>query len=254
MKYTDLMKFITATKNSINTAYSAVEAALMKRDETREKNNAEFDADAHSVHPKYTAEFIRQANEEVNSTYQNEVSAAVETCRENIKNQKAGYMEVVNDFYRPDGKQIDESDVALLNSGIPMTNTEIFEMVKKYGDNTTMLRIIAKYAADNNIDVAPEIANIFRRVGLSGSVEEKAFDRFVHFAAMGLAHPDEDYTLYQSRLGDYEEDARIALMKATIVKDSALQGEIEAAEQAVVDRHNAARPKNLDVGHIDALH
>ena len=173
----------------------------------------------------------RQAYADVFQAYEEETAAAVDACHETIKAQKAAFMDMVNAFYRPDGKKIDADCVTLLNSGIKLSNTEIFDMVMKYSDNVTMLRIIEKYVADTKIDIPQEMHNILWRVSSNGSKEERAFDHFVNLAGGGFNHPDRYFYLYQGRLDVYEDEARLELMKAEIVRDEELLTKIRETEQ-----------------------
>ena len=173
----------------------------------------------------------RQAYADVFQAYEEETAAAVDACRETIKAQKAAFMDMVNAFYRPDGKKIDADCVTLLNSGIKLSNTEIFDMVMKYSDNVTMLRIIEKYVVDTKINIPQEMRNIFWRVSSNGSKEERAFDHFVNLAGGGFNHPDRYFYLYQGRLDAYEDVARLELMKAEIVRDEELLTKIRETEQ-----------------------
>ena len=107
-------------------------------------------------------------------------------------------------------------------------------MVMKYSDNMTMLRIIEKYVRDMKVDVPQEMRNIFWRVSCNGSMEEKAFDRFVNLAGAGLSHPDRYFYLYQARLDVYEDNARLELMKSTVVRNEELLTEIKKTEMELI--------------------
>lgn len=231
MKYTELMNFITTTKTAINETYTKIEAALKNETEKKEQLKQMFDADAKNILPKYSKEYVSQAYADVFHAYEEETAAAVDACRETIKAQKAAFMDMVNAFYRPDGKKIDADCVTLLNSGIKLSNTEIFDMVMKYSDNVTMLRIIEKYVEDTKINIPQEMHNIFWRVSSNGSKEERAFDHFVNLAGGGLNHPDRYFYMYQMRLDAYEDEARLELMKAAIVRDEELLTKIRETEQ-----------------------
>ena len=231
MKYTELMNFITTTKTAINETYTKIEAALKNETEKKEQLKQMFDADAKNILPKYSREYVRQAYADVLQAYEEETAAAVDACHETIKAQKAAFMDKVNAFYRPDGKKIDADCVTLLNSGIKLSNTEIFDMVMKYSDNVTMLRIIEKYVVDTKINIPQEMHNIFWRVSCNGSKEERAFDHFVNLAGGGFNHPDRYFYLYQGRLDVYEDEARLELMKAEIVRDEELLTKIRETEQ-----------------------
>ena len=231
MKYTELMNFITTTKTAINETYTKIEAALNNETEKKEQLKQMFDADAKNILPKYSREYVRQAYADVFQAYEEETAAAVDACHETIKAQKAAFMDKVNAFYRPDGKKIDADCVTLLNSGIKLSNTEIFDMVMKYSDNVTMLRIIEKYVVDTKINIPQEMRNIFWRVSSNGSKEERAFDHFVNLAGGGFNHPDRYFYLYQGRLDAYEDVARLELMKAEIVRDEELLTKIRETEQ-----------------------
>ena len=58
---------------------------------------------------------------------------------------------------------------------------------------------------------------------------------------MGMNHPNENYTLFQSRLDDYEEDAVLRLLKAKLFMDDATQQRIDQIEENQRKKHNDVR-------------
>ena len=238
-----LFNAIAKCKAAINTGYQGIEAALMKRDIENDKLKKDS--------KKYTKDGMYEAHSKIVEQFNNDITAAVDTCKGVIAEQKAAYMAVVNEYYRPDGAKIDSDDMALLNSGIILQNDEIFDMIKKHRDNVTMLRVIGQYATEHKIitKIPAELGVVLKKATTGGNSEEKAFDRFIHFAAMGFEHPCESYTHFMQRLDDYEAEAVIAIKKATLYIDADVQDKIDELVHAQYEKNNDTR-KHLDPGHL----
>lgn len=205
-----LFEAIRKTKEAVYIGYRNIEAALMKRDEQDEELKK---------HYEYTRDHMNDLHSEIIRTFDEETKEAYDQVKSVVAEQKEAFQTVVKGFYRVDGKMIDPDDSAVLNSGIRLQDEEICDMVTKHIDNVTMLRLIMNHCGVNRLldlttdvknrasDLPAETLHVFRKVLYNGSKEEKIFDRFVHLSCMGFAHPSESYTLFQSRLDDYEQDA-----------------------------------------------
>ena len=234
----ELEKYIKATKEIIWNAYSEIEAALMEHDEELERQK--------KVHWQYSKEKADQEYQKAVDKFNTDTQTAVANCRAAIQKQRDGYMKEVHDYYTPDGSKIDLNGMNLIKADFAMTEDEFVSMVIKYADNTTMLRIIEKYADKfkmtdtiRNKDMKCAVALV--RAKKAGKTEEKIFDNFVHLSCMGMRHPDKNYTMYQSRLDDYEEDAILKILKAKIYMDDATQQRIEQIEAKRLQKHNDVR-------------
>lgn len=236
-----LIEIVGKTKKIIDVGYQELEAAFMKRDNASEAMKEKLD--------QYSRERTNELQDAIEATLEEEMKGTIDTVKAAIQEQKAAYMKVVNDFYRPNGKYIDLDDSALLNSGMDLQNDELYDMIMKHIDNCTMLRLILKYCTVNKLinlaegtsKLPDEVADIMHRVHFAGSREEKAFDTFVHLASMGLMHPDRHYPLYQARLDDYEEDAVIAIKKAALLIDDRRHAELEQLIYRKMEKHNDAK-------------
>lgn len=213
--------FFLGTKDAIYLGYQKIETALMKRDE----QNAEIK----KHYNDYSKDKMNDLYFDLVRTYNEETQEACEMVKEAVREQQEAFQTVVKGFYRSDGKMIDSNDIVLLNSGIRLQDEEICDLVMKHIDNVTMLRLIMNYCGVNTLvdttgavknranDLPVETINIFRKVLHNGSKELKIFDRFIHLSCMGFATPNESYTLFQSRLDDYEQDAINDLKEARFV-------------------------------------
>ena len=217
-----LFEAIRKTKEAINIGYQNIEASLMKRDEQNEELKK---------HTEYTNVRMNELYSDIIRIFNEETQEAYDQVKAVVAEQKEAFQTVVKGFYYPDGKMIDPDDSAVLNSGIMLLNDEIHDMVMKYIDNVTMLRLIMKHCGVNKLmdlttdvknrasDLPAETLAIFRKVFFFGSKEEKIFDRFVHLSCMGFLHPSENYTQFQSRLDDYEQDAINDLKEARFIPE-----------------------------------
>lgn len=231
----ELEKYITATKEAINKGYFGIQDALFKYDESLD--------DLVKTGWKKDETAYQQEYQKIVDTFNSETQSAILNCRAEIQRQKEAYMKEVSDYYKPDGSRIDMNDMNLIKSGLPMTVEEVIGMMDKHNDNPTMLRIIEKFAAEQRMidkirDNNTSYARALVRVKSAGKTEEKIFDSFVHLASMGMNHPDKTFTLHQARLGDYEEDAVLKLLKAKLFIDDATQQRIDQIEQNQRDKKN----------------
>lgn len=231
----ELEKYITAAKEAINKGYFGIQDALMKYDEALE----ELKKDGW----KYSEKQYSELYQGIVATFNTETQSAISDCKTAVQEQKNTYMKEVSAYYAPDGSRIDLNDMNLIKSGLPMTVDEVLGMIDKHVDNPTMLRIIEKFAIEQRMIDKIRNYNINHARALvraknAGKTEEKIFDRFVHFSAGGMNHPDKTFTLYQARLGDYEEEAILELLKAKLFIDDATQQRIDQIEQNQRDKKN----------------
>lgn len=238
VKNMELEKYIKATKDIIWNAYSEIEAALMERDEELERQK--------KAHWQYSKEKADMEYQKAIDKFNTDTQTAVINCRTAIQKQRDGYMKEVHDYYTPDGSKIDLNDMNLIKAGFAMTEDEFVNMVIKYADNTTMLRIIEKYAVESKmIDTIRnrhmKCAAALVRAKKAGEKEEKIFDTFVNLSTMGMKHPNEHYTMYQSRLDDYEEDAILSLLKAKLYIDDETRQQISSIEAKQLQKRNDVR-------------
>lgn len=231
----ELEKYIKKAKEVIDAGYYNIQDALMKRDGSLK-----------SLKEKgwqYSEEKYSELYQEIIATFSTETQSAVADCKAAVREQKDAYMKEVSAYYTPDGNKLDLNDMNLIKSGLPMTVDEVCGMIEKHSDNPTMLRVVEKFAVENIMmgkirDYNYLCAKALIRAKNAGKTEEKIFDRFVHLAVMGMNHPDEHYTLFQSKLDDYEEDAVLGLLKARLFIDDATQQRIDAIEQKQIDKRN----------------
>lgn len=236
----ELEKYIEVTKKAINTAYVEIEAALMARDEAKEKLKNQAD--------RYSEDGYREQYQAIVSKFDTDSQAAVSKCRAAVQEQKDAYMKVVSAYYTPDGSRIDLNDMNLIKSGLPMTVEEVCGMIEKHSDNPTMLRIIEKFAVEQKLidkirdyHIAYAVTLLHAKDG--GKREKQIFNTFVNLAGGGLNHPDRHYTMYQRNLDAYERDAHLSLLKAKLFIDPATEKEIKKIQQEIRDENNANKRK-----------
>ena len=99
---------------------------------------------------------------------QDETEAAVNAIRTALNGH-------LSDFYRADGKNINDDDLKLLKSGLRLTEGEINSLANKHSGNPAMLRLIGQYCDDNRIENT--LAKTLSKRALSnGEHERSAFD------------------------------------------------------------------------------
>ena len=89
-------------------------------------------------------------------------------------------------FYTVTPDRIDNNTMALLNSGIDVSEEEIDSLLFKNRFNTTMIRMISNYASKNK--KGTNLLTTYRLGATSnGTAEMKAFERFEHFCMNAVA-------------------------------------------------------------------
>ena len=215
----ELMKYITASKNAVNKGYQGLEKALMTYDEALEAAA---------------------------------ITAARDLMNAEIAKQRDGFTAEVMEYYRPDGSKIDQNDIAVLNAGFPLRDDEVFDLIVKHQENNTMLRSIYAYIKQNRMTgrVPTQLLRACMRAERGGEAETKIFDRFIHLATMGFAHPDRHYTMYQANLDEYETETELKLLKTVPYTSAEIQAKIDQIEREQMQKRNDTRAKlKLDAFH-----
>lgn len=235
----ELMKYITASKNAINKAYQELERALMAYDEAMAKLHEKADM--------MSEQAVRDEHKVIEQTLETAITGARDDMNAEIAKQRDGFTAEVGAYYRADGSKLDQNDVAVLNAGFPLRDEELFDLIIKHKDNVTMLRQISTYIKQNRLvnRVPVRLMRACVRSEKGGSEEGKIFERFIHLAAMGFAHPDEQYTFYQASLDSYEEDAKLSLLKAKLYIDTDAQKEIDTLQNEIWQKNNDTRAKRV---------
>ena len=219
----ELEKYIKVVREAINTGYYDVQDALMNRDESlkRLKNKGWKDDE--------TA--YQQEYQKIIDTFNQEIADTQARYEKKLQEQKDGYMKEVKEFYASDGSRIDLNFMNLIKAELPLTVEEITDAVIQNADNPTMIRVIHKYVLERNAHL-PEHKRIklenkyqaaFYKADSHGKKEEKIFDTFIGLAAYAIKYPSENYTIYWQKLDEYEEDAILELLKATLIIDDQTQ-------------------------------
>ena len=107
------------------------------------------------------------------------------SCNE-IYNDLKQKLAILKGFYEVTPDRIDNNTIALLNSGIDISEEEIDSLLFKYRFNTTMIRIVVNYAIENKKET--KLLTTYRLGATSnGTSEMKAFERFEHFCMNAVA-------------------------------------------------------------------
>lgn len=89
-------------------------------------------------------------------------------------------------FYTITPERIDNNVLALLDSGIDVSEEEIDGLLFKYRFNTTMIRIICDYADRKRMNTKL-FQSYFYATRNNGKLEMEAFERFEHFCMNAVA-------------------------------------------------------------------
>lgn len=102
--------------------------------------------------------------------YHDETERLKATLNLEYERLRTGLNEKLVDFYKPNGKAIDNDAVALLNSGIKLSEKEINALASTYKENPTMIRLISGYC--DNIGVRNGYVLALNKLAISEGKEE----------------------------------------------------------------------------------
>lgn len=121
-----------------------------------------------------------------NEEYDNSCNEIYNDLKQKLAILKSEFRIYLKGFYEVTPDRIDNNTIALLNSGIDISEEEIDSLLFKYRFNTTMIRIVVNYAIENKKET--KLLTTYRLGATSnGTSEMKAFERFEHFCMNAVA-------------------------------------------------------------------
>lgn len=115
-----------------------------------------------------------------NEEYDNSCIGIYNDLKQKLTALKSEFHIHLKGFYTVTLDRIDNNTMALLNSGIDVSEEEIDSLLFKNRFNTTMIRMISNYASKNK--KGTNLLTTYRLGATSnGTAEMKAFERFEHF-------------------------------------------------------------------------
>lgn len=166
----NFVKLIEQLKDSFVKAYKAL------YEEMRRHESAEATHRSHAA--KWTAKAMQDEAEEIRSEHTKNNKAILATLRVEREAIEAEFEKEVLKAYQPTGAAINEDDVLLLNSGIILSSNEIDNLVDKYLNNSTMLRVVESYAIQNGIETSTRAKHEFNHANSEGDFAREAFKVF----------------------------------------------------------------------------
>lgn len=138
---------------------------------------------------------------EAEETFKSAVAELGTGTAEKLNQIQKEFEEHLDDFYAPNGSRLDEPTVKLLNSGIQLNPKELDLLMKKYMDNTTMLRLLTQYgeAYEIRTDLLA-IAGYYAK--LDGKKERELFEGLRNMAEKTIAQDGTTFDVYQRHFGD----------------------------------------------------
>lgn len=108
--------------------------------------------------------------------------------------------EHLDDFYAPNGSKLDDPTVKLLNSGIQLKAKELDLLIRKYMDNTTMLRLLVQYGETH--EVRTDLLTIVGHYAkLDGKKERELFGELRGVAEKTITQDKATFNIYQKHFG-----------------------------------------------------
>lgn len=121
-----------------------------------------------------------------NEEYDNSCIGIYNDLKQKLTALKSEFHIHLKGFYEVTPDRIDNNTMALLNSGIDVSEEEIDSLLFKNRFNTTMIRMISNYASKNK--KGTNLLTTYRLGATSnGTAEMKAFERFEHFCMNAVA-------------------------------------------------------------------
>lgn len=111
---------------------------------------------------------IRKEGQE--EAYRSGVKKLQKDVKEKLFEVRKDFEEHLSEFYRPDGKMLDEDVVSLLNSGIRLSADEIDDLFKANLHNPTMLRLLSDFCDRQGI--GSEMAKVYGGATKDGGKRE----------------------------------------------------------------------------------
>ena len=225
----ELMKYIQQAKEEYIKAYEAIDKETVRHDEDLKKYKEKSQ--------KYTVEAANKEWKKINSEHSNIMQSIDAELKAAIEKITIEYEKEVHAFYQAKGEQLDDNDIKLLNSGLPLTESEIAEMVSRHADNTTMIRLIKNYVRNNKIEVRTEIKRSFAKVNKAGEPELLAFKAFKNLAgnavkmALGGMAGTQSYISCADKLEEYVADTEKRLKNAKVYLDEATRAELQEMQR-----------------------
>lgn len=143
--YADYIRLLKA--NHEKTAQTKV-----KLDEELEKAKSDYEEQIYLYgNDKYMRNSAEIELRKAENKHHDEMEKLINQSQLEIARLRTGFQEKLVEFYTPDGKAIDNDTVALLQSGIKLTETEINNLVNKHSSNPTMIRLISGYCEDKGL-------------------------------------------------------------------------------------------------------
>lgn len=148
--------------------------------------------------------------------YKNKLEEIVSELDGAMSEVDAAFDRDLRSFYEPDGTAIHAADQALLSSGI-LTAAEVSEMVVRHAENTTMLRIIKRFAEADGMILSVDAERAVSLAASNGEAEQREYANFrqrigapVNMALQGLAGT-EAFANCALRATEYAQEAKSAL-------------------------------------------
>lgn len=164
-------KLIEQLKDAFAKAYKAL------YEEMRRHEKAEATHRSHAA--KWTAKAMQDEAKEIKAEHAKNHKAILAVLNQEKEAITKEFEKEVLTAYQPTGAAINEDDVLLLQSGIILSSNEIDNLVNKYINNTTMLRIVENYVEQNGIAVSSKAKQKFLHANSEGEFEKQAFADFV---------------------------------------------------------------------------
>ncbi len=181
---------------------------------------------------------------EFNELWNMKKQAIIDGLEGEIAKYEGDFFAEVERMYAPDGNDIDNDDVKLLNSGI-LNAKELSDMVRKHRENATMLRVIGKYIGENFKEPERDFdARVMRALMMARNAGKGERDTWKGLNSRlrtpveyGFNHGlSEAFYNMAVKYDEVVEDAKIDLLAAKMFVDEETQEKIDSYDKAARER------------------
>ena len=204
----------------IDNALSLHQKAYSKLNTWEKEQKEAFERHKNTA-PRLTTDAAKEEYQKLVKSTREALTAIVEELNEAISIVEAEFLHDLKEYYTPKGEAIVSNDQALLASGI-LNIDEVNDMVERYANNPTMLRIIGKHAAESNLQLSSIAIATIRKATWNGDAEKRIFDAYKQLLDAPIRMAEQGYAgttaFMNSTLSadDYAAEAKEKLHRAKL--------------------------------------
>ena len=153
---------------AIHEEYSPIRLKLERDYQAANQAYADIKRDVNASEVDKAKALVRKEGQE--EEYRTGVRRIQEGVKKKVFEVREDFEKHLSDFYKPDGKLLDEDIVRLLNSGIRLSTDEINDLFKANTHNPTMLRLLSDFCDKQGVE--NQMAKVYGMAAKDGGKKE----------------------------------------------------------------------------------